>query len=150
MGEVEKLYEVEPVSVDKYLLGEGPYYDPRYKRLSWIDIIGKALWIMDKDGGKKKINLPQRAGAAIPLSDSEGFLLCMEDGLYKYEEEIVLLTDLKKTYKPYWRSNDAKADPMGRIFFGAMVADDEHNAEGNLYVLNKGEVQIVVSGTGME
>lgn len=36
-------YNVEVVDSTRYALGEGPYYDPRFKRLSWVDIIGQKV-----------------------------------------------------------------------------------------------------------
>ena len=32
----------------KNILGEGPYYDYRNGNISWIDILGKKLFILDK------------------------------------------------------------------------------------------------------
>ncbi len=129
-----KTYYSEVLDTTKYSLGEGPYYDPRFDRLSWVDITGNRLWTMTSDGEKRDFDLGQPIGAAIPLKHSEGFLLAAGDGLYIYENgKARLAKDLKKVYKPYWRSNDAKADPMGRIFFGASVRDDDHEAEGALF-----------------
>ena len=60
-------YNVEVVDSTRYALGEGPYYDPRFKRLSWVDIIGQKVWFI-KDGKKECIDTPQPVGAAIPLA----------------------------------------------------------------------------------
>lgn len=141
-------YNVECVGNERYALGEGPFYDPRFKRLSWVDIIGQKVWFI-MDGKKDCIELPQPVGAAIPLAGSEGFALAMKDGIYVYENgEISLLVDLKGVFKDYWRSNDAKADAKGRIWFGASVIDGvDHEAEGNLYLFDKGKVSIKVEGT---
>ena len=141
-------YNVECVGNERYELGEGPFYDPRFKRLSWVDIIGQKVWFI-KDGKKDCIELPQPVGAAIPLAGSEGFALAMKDGIYVYENgKISLLVDLKGVFKDYWRSNDAKADAKGRIWFGASVIDGvDHEAEGNLYLFDKGKVSIKVEGT---
>lgn len=140
------MYTVETIGKEKYILGEGPYYDPRYYRLSWVDIEGKKVWYI-QDGVKRDIEVPQRVGAAIPLAGSDGFALALEDGIYTYQSgEISLLADLKNVYKDYWRSNDAKADSMGRIWFGASVKDD-HEAEGNLYLFEHGKIDIKIPGT---
>lgn len=139
---------VELVGKERYTLGEGPYYDPRFKRLSWVDIPEKKLWIMGVDQKKQAIELPQKAGAAVPLADSEGFLLALEDGLYLYEDgELRRHTELGDVYKSYWRSNDAKADALGRLWFGASVDDGIHEDEGNLYTLIDGKPVIAVTGT---
>lgn len=140
------MYNVETVGKEKYILGEGPYYDMRYHRLSWVDIEGKKVWYI-KDGSKIAIELPQLVGAAIPMADSDGFALAMEDGLFTYQNgKISRIFDLEKLYKDYWRSNDAKADAKGRIWFGAMVKND-HDPEGNLYLYQGGKVDCKIAGT---
>jgi len=140
------MYNVETVGRERYILGEGPYYDHRYKRLSWVDIEGDKVWYL-KDGKKVSIELPQHIGAAIPLAESDGFALAMEDGIYTYQNgEISLFVDLKNVFKDYWRCNDAKADATGRIWFGASVKDD-HEHEGNLYLYDAGKVECKVAGT---
>ncbi len=129
-----KTYTAKVFDKTKYALGEGPYYDPRFKRFSWVDITQNKLYTLSADGEKTEFDLGQPVGAAIPLKYGEGFLLAAADGLYSYENgKARLAKDLRKAYKPYWRSNDAKADPEGRIFFGASVRDDVHEAEGALF-----------------
>ena len=116
-----KTYYSEVLDTAKYALGEGPYYDPRFDRFSWVDITGNRLYTMTAEGEKSHFDLGQPVGAAIPLKHSEGFLLAAADGLYIYENgKARLAKDLKKAYKPYWRSNDAKAD-------------DDHEPEGALF-----------------
>ncbi|MBP5266271.1 MAG: SMP-30/gluconolactonase/LRE family protein [Lachnospiraceae bacterium] len=140
------MYQVETVGKEQYVLGEGPYYDPRYGRLSWVDIEGKKVWYI-RDGRKVAIDVQQRVGAAIPLAGDDGFALAMEDGMYTYRNgQIAQVVDLKNVYKEYWRSNDAKADALGRIWFGASVMDD-HDPEGNLYLYANGNVACKVAGT---
>ena len=141
------MYNVEVIDKTKYTLGEGPYYDPRHKRLSWVDIEGKRLYYL-KNGVKEFIDARQLIGAAVPLADSDGFVLALEDGLYTYRDgNITLMADLKNSYKDYWRSNDAKADPKGRIWFGAIVKGDGHKAEGNLYCYDNGQIRCMIEGT---
>ena len=64
-------YTVEVVGKEKYALGEGPYYDPRYKRLSWVDILAGKLWLMNAKGEKQSVTFPQNVGAAIPLAEND-------------------------------------------------------------------------------
>ena len=141
-------YEAELFDNNRYSLGESPYYDPRFERFSWVDIINGRLWMRDKEGNKRSFDLGQPIGAAVPLKRADGFLLAAMDGLYIYEDgKAEKYLDLNGTYKPYWRSNDAKADPSGRLWFGASVADDDHAPEGNLYCYSKGAVKIMQANT---
>ena len=99
-------------------------------------------------GEKECFQFDQPIGAAVPLKDSDGFMLAAKDGLYIRKNEITeLVKDLSDIYKPYWRSNDAKADGKGRLWFGASVVDDVHEAEGNLYCFDGQNVRCMQAGT---
>ena len=140
-------YYAEVFDRDRYCLGESPYYDPRYKRYSWVDIIQSRLWTM-QDGKKECFQFDQPIGAAVPLRESDGFMLAAQDGLYLLKDgKTRLVKDLGSIYKSYWRSNDAKADADGRLWFGASVGDDLHGAEGNLYCFDGKSVRCMQSDT---
>ncbi|MBP5184448.1 MAG: SMP-30/gluconolactonase/LRE family protein [Lachnospiraceae bacterium] len=139
-------YKATVFDRQKYSLGEGPFYDERFDRYSWVDIIKGRLWTL-KDGKKECLELGQPLGAAIPVPDSDGFILAAMDGIYSYKGgKTELMVDLKPYFKPYWRCNDAKIDPRGRLFFGASVNDD-HPAEGALFCLDNGKVRVLQPGT---
>ncbi len=142
-----KTYKAELFDDGKYLLGESPFYDAKRNRYSWVDIVKGELWTLE-DGTKKHFTLGQPLGAAVPLPDSDGFILAAKDGLYLYENDRAgLVCPLNGIFKSYWRSNDAKADPAGRIFFGASVADDDHPAEGALFCYENGKVTCLQENT---
>jgi len=135
-----KTYQAILFDRQKFVLGESPFYDARFQRYSWVDIVKGELWML-QGGVKTHFTMGQPIGAAIPLPDSDGFYLAAKDGLYIYENDCErLLFPLDSVFKSYWRSNDAKTDPYGRIFFGASVADDDYEAEGALFCYDKGEV----------
>lgn len=140
-------YYAKAIDNDKYSLGESPCYDPRYQRWSWVDITQNRLWTM-QDGKKECFRFDQPIGAAVPLRDSDGFMLAAKDGLYILKDgKTECIVDLSDIYKPYWRSNDAKADGKGRLWFGASVGDDLHEAEGNLYCFDGQSVRCMQAGT---
>ena len=140
-------YKAEVFGTEKYRLGEGPCYDPRSGRLTWVDIIDGKLWQMKADGTRTSFDLGQPIGAAVPVSGTDGFVLCGMDGLYLYDgERAELLQDLTGLFLPYLRCNDAKADPFGRLWFGSSVNDD-HPAEGNLYKLENGKITVMQADT---
>lgn len=135
-----KKYQAQLFDKQKYALGESPFYDARLKRYSWVDIINGELWTL-QGGVKTHFTMGQPIGAAIPLPESDGFILAAKDGLYIYENDCErLLFPLDTVYKSYWRSNDAKTDPYGRIYFGATVGDDDHEPEGALFCYDQGKV----------
>ncbi len=129
-----KKYTAQPISAEKYRLGESPFYDPRYSRLSWVDILEGKIYSRYADGRTEFFDMEQFVGAAVPLERSMGFAAAGTDGLYIVENgKKSLLCDLKGVYEPFLRSNDAKADPKGRLWFGSSCADDSHEAQGALY-----------------
>ncbi len=141
-----KELRAEVFDTDKNSLGESPFYVEKYDRYSWVDITKGRLWTMTT-GKKECFELGQPIGAAIPMRDSDGFILAAMDGLYEYSDgKVSLLKDLKAEFKPYWRSNDAKMDPYGRIYFGASVNDD-HEAEGSLFLYDRGAVKVIIPDT---
>ena len=117
-------YEVQLIGQEKFELGESPFYDPRFDRYSWVDIIRGEIWTMNEDGERFCLEFGQPVGAAVPVSAKEGLLLAAKDGLYYLDDgTVTLVKDLSEYFKPYLRSNDAKADPEGRVFFGSSLAE---------------------------
>jgi len=65
-------YKATVFDLQKNSLGEGPFYDERFKRYSWVDISKGRLWTL-KDGKKECLEIGQPLGAAVPMPDSDGF-----------------------------------------------------------------------------
>lgn len=131
-----------------FVLGEGPIYDPRFDRLSWVDIKNEELWSITKNDEPKVFSVGQPIGAAVPIADSNDMLLALKDGLYRYSDEgLSLVTDMKADYKEYRRSNDAKADPFGRLWFGSLTMDETMENSGSLYCYDKGHILVKEANT---
>ena len=141
-------YEVQLIGQEKFELGESPFYDPRFDRYSWVDIIRGEIWTMNEDGERFCLEFGQPVGAAVPVSAKEGLLLAAKDGLYYLDDgTVTLVKDLSEYFKPYLRTNDAKADPMGRVFFGSSLAEDGRQPEGSLYRFSETGIEIVEAHT---
>ena len=140
-------FEASVLSDEKYRLAESPFYDPRFDRLSQVDIPDGKLyqWMY---GSLQSFDFGEPIGAAIPFQKSDGFLVAGKSGLWKFEngrKEIAF--DLQDEYESYQRSNDAKADPEGRVFFGSVTGDDDHEAGGNLYRFDGNKIVCVQKDT---
>ena len=61
-----KTYKAEPFGLAKYLLGESPFYDPRTKCRSFVDIIAGKLYIIEAGGLMK-----QAAGIIAELTSEQ-------------------------------------------------------------------------------
>ena len=163
----EMNYIAKVFSDEKYLLGESPFYDPRTKTVSWVDIIAGKFYTQKitsehfSDNNSEHLSchniadhsieysmipdvyeLHQQIGAAVPMANTGDYLIAGTDGLYilstsatqEGNQVITKVLSLTDTFEPYQRSNDAKADPKGRLWFGSSVLDD-HEPCGNLYML---------------
>ena len=134
-----KTYNAQLFSQEKYLLGESPFYDPRTKTISWVDIMDKKFFMLNSDGIKITFTFNQAIGTALPTENEGIYLIAGTDGLYLQDTtngSLILLKNLKEYYKSYQRSNDAKADAMGRLWFGSSVDDNIHEARGNLFCMD--------------
>lgn len=118
---------------NKYSLGEGPIYDYRNKFISWVDIVGESLYIMDENN-LKQIKFNERIGAALPIEGSDGYIVLGTSSIFLYEnDEIKVLKSLEGITDGTNRCNDAKADPMGRVWFSTIVDDGIHSPSSTLY-----------------
>ncbi|MBQ5450176.1 MAG: SMP-30/gluconolactonase/LRE family protein [Treponema sp.] len=132
-----KEYTAQVFSEEKFSLGESPFYDSRTKAISWVDIPKGIIYTETIDGKKDSFCLGQAIGSAIPAEKEGSYILAATDGLYLLEKgNATLIKSLKEFYKAYQRSNDAKADSLGRLWFGSSVDDDIHEASGNLFLLD--------------
>ncbi|MGN1180377.1 MAG: SMP-30/gluconolactonase/LRE family protein, partial [Suilimivivens sp.] len=106
------------------------------------------LYFLLSNGKRNCISFDQEIGAAVPLERSDGFLVAGRHGLYVAENgKQELLYDLTQEYTAFQRSNDAKADPFGRLWFGSSVADEEHAPDGNLYCFHRNILHCMQSRT---
>ena len=128
-----KTYQAEVLSTAKYLLGESPFYDPKTKLFSFVDIIAGKFYYGANPTIPECVDFGQHIGAAVPLA-GEGYVVAGTDALYVCKgKEISKHLSLSGIYESYQRSNDAKADPKGRLWFGSVSGDDDHGPSGNLY-----------------
>ncbi|MCR5763837.1 MAG: SMP-30/gluconolactonase/LRE family protein [Treponema sp.] len=136
------------VADKKFVLGESPFYDERTGNLSFVDIMSHAFYIIDKNGKCSSYDVGQMVGAAVPAEKAGTYMLAMTDGLYLFDgKDVNCIFDLSNIYEPYRRSNDAKCDPAGRLFFGSSTWNNEYEPGGNLYCYDDGTVRILQKNT---
>lgn len=137
-----KEYIAKVFSEEKYSLGESPFYDHRTKTVSWVDISeGKFYTVGDDGKGEiKSYDFGQAIGAAVPAKKAGSYVVAGTDGLYLLEGgKSRLIKELTEFYESYQRSNDAKADAAGRLWFGSSVDDGVHEASGNLFCIDSAD-----------
>ncbi|MBR1911093.1 MAG: SMP-30/gluconolactonase/LRE family protein [Treponema sp.] len=148
LSEAKTVYSDCSLATKMFVLGESPFFDERSGVLSFVDIKGQLFCMMHANGSFSAVDMGQMIGAAVPAGKAGEYMLAMTDGLYMFDgSETKLLYDLTGVYEPYRRSNDAKMDPSGRLFFGSSTWDDAYEAGGNLYCYDNGKVRILQEKT---
>jgi sugar lactone lactonase YvrE len=121
-------------------LAEAPWYDERNGRVGWVDIIGqRVLWRDLASGETGEISTSDEVSAAVPRADG-GLVLVLATGPVLADPD-GSLTPLDPYDDPEpgveLRTNDAKADPGGRLWYGTM-ARDHTTPRAALYRLDPG------------
>lgn len=141
---------MECVVAAKALLGEGAYWDDRKGRLYWVDVDRNELHLYDPGKGTDDIHFFERKVSAAVPAERGGWILTMEDGIYRYMEHqpVELLAEVETGISGN-RLNDAKCDSRGRLWFGSMNKRFA-GRDGSLYVMESaGEVRQVLTGIGI-
>ena len=125
-------------------LGEGPQWDARTGRLSWVDITAGQVHALESTGARRRYDIGQHVGAALPAADG-GWLLATRGGFARLSEDGTIDPVLDVVADAGIRFNDAKADPRGRAFGGTMAYDNAPG-RGALYRLDPGPTATVVRG----
>ncbi len=97
-------------------VGEGPRWDAKHRRWSWVDNANGRLFVRD-DSGLTGIDPGVNVVAAVPKRDG-GWLLAAYDGLYDFDGERA-----NKRSGPALsgtRFNDGACDARGRFWVGTM------------------------------
>lgn len=126
-------------------LGESPWWDGA--RLSWIDILGQALHVLDYASSEcTTYSIPGTPGFAIP-TDAGDWAVGLADGLYTFRAgSAQWVRDWAAPHDPaIHRMNDAKTDPRGRLWMGSMTYA-ERDAVSALYRSAGGQVEQMLPG----
>jgi sugar lactone lactonase YvrE len=128
------------------ILGEGPVWVD--DSLWWVDIEGRRIHRTDPDTGQDHVTqLDGPIGSVIPRATggwvagvTDGISIVASDGAEECHISIES-TDLDS------RMNDAKCDPVGRLFTGTMTGDDDRSS---LYRIDADlSVTAVFTGVGI-
>jgi sugar lactone lactonase YvrE len=109
-----------PVVDARAELAESPRWDDRTQRLLWVDILRGELHAFDPARGSDELLLRagRHLGAVAPRADG-GFALAVREGLAN--PDVPFLADA-----PGLRTNDARPDRAGRLWFGVIAYDADH------------------------
>ncbi len=127
------------VVTDHYcMLGEGPVWDHKEKRIFWIDILkGKIHYYYPDRYEHMTYGVGQMVGA-IALTVSGGIIAAVKGGFAVIEQDKRTIRYIApvESHLPHNRFNDGKVDPAGRFWAGSMSISNTPGA-GTLYTLEK-------------
>jgi D-xylonolactonase len=127
--------EAKVVLATRCDLGEGLHWDSQRKLLWFVDIHGPTLhWFDPATRAAGSRSLPEPIGWVLSVRNSERLLVGLKSGT-------ALLDAFNESAQPEWvdrsfpgqadqRLNDAKADKLGRLWYGSMSATDESQPVG--------------------
>ena len=129
---------VELVVDARAALGEGPSWDAETRTLIWVDIMAGQVHRFDPAMGTNRASHADApVGAAIPRAGGEGLVLALQGGFARYDERTGQTETIAEVEAeiPRNRMNDAKCDPLGRLWGGTLSLDSTPGA-GALYRLD--------------
>lgn len=143
-----KHYKAEIFDKNHYELAEAPFYDERTGLISFVDILNHKFYTIDKDNKYYCFDAGQMIGSAIPGEKEGTYVLAGTDGLFILENDSKQkFCDVTNIYESYQRSNDAKADLRGRLFFGSSTYIDDYEASGNLFCYSQDGIKVMQANT---
>jgi sugar lactone lactonase YvrE len=129
--------KVECVLETRDELGECPIWDPRTRRLWWVDVLAPSLQSYDPaTGGHRRYAVAARAIGSFALRKRGGFALARNDGLHAFDPETGKSEPLldPEPALPDNRLNDGRADRGGRFWVGSMeMAENMIAPTGSLF-----------------
>ncbi len=106
-------------------IGEGPVFDHRTGDFCWVDIARGHLFRYDPALKTQNCwELPTMLGAIAPRSTQPGFAVAVSEGFgFVVDGKLTVVDAALPT--PDTRMNDAKCDPLGRLWGGSTALDFE-------------------------
>lgn len=124
-----QLFRTADVLTDEIAeVGEGPLFDPRSGRLSWVDLSLGIHHVTDPGTGLTTSQpVGTMLGAAVPRADDPGYAVVVKDGFGYLDQRGVTMIDAVTAGKSQ-RMNDAKCDERGRLWATSTGMDHEPGA----------------------
>jgi sugar lactone lactonase YvrE len=145
-----RIFEAEPVTEQRYGLGEGPIWDDAQQRILWVDILVGRVLIGELDRDRVRLldshEFEDSVGCVFPTRDGGLLVACG----YRFA---VVTTDGRKLFGPHVvldrrasRFNDGACDPTGRCLAGTLSLTKREGHE-NLYRLDQaGGIEVIAAG----
>ena len=134
-GVTETTPAVQRLSEVAASTGESPVWDERRRVLYWVDIDGYKLLRWSMQDGRTHTWHFDREVCSLGLTDGDGLVLALRDGVFLFDPSSEALTLLVRPEfdSATQRLNDGKVGPDGAFWVGAMDERAEKHAVAALY-----------------
>lgn len=131
-------------------LGEGPMWHFQEDALFWVDIEANRLWRWDENLGERDWPLPAQASGVLPGRNGQ-LWLATDEGVGAFDTDrgtFELLFPIEAQI-PERRSNEARCDPEGTIWFSTLDRN-QSGKSGRLYRVSRdGDIELWRTGMGI-
>lgn len=136
---------VQPVVVTDHncLLGEGPVWDAKQKKIYWVDILNGEIHEYSPDQKTHKTIPVHQMIGAFAFCTNGNFIAALQNGfafIDRISGQIKTIAD-PENHLPGNRFNDGKCDPAGRFWAGTMALSEESGV-GSVYTVGKDLIAI--------
>jgi xylono-1,5-lactonase len=123
----------------KAFLGEGIIWVPSSKKIYFVDIKKKKIFILNTLNNKKKIIKVNKEIGFLAHIKNNNFILGLKGELrfINLQSKKITKSIMIESKKINNRLNDGKVDPYGRLWFGTMDNFERNIKNGSLYCLDK-------------
>lgn len=128
------------------LIGEGPVWDGKNRRLIWVDIAAGLIHSFDPDSGVLTTHNVGQPVGSVTLCAAGGLIAAMRDGIALFRddgEELARFVEVERDLVGS-RMNDGKCDCCGRFWVGTMAVDHAPGC-GTLYRVEQVDSELKVS-----
>ena len=134
-----------PLGTDRFVLSEGPVWDPGSASLTWVDIEAGCILTARWAGGAlevpSRVDVGEYVGCAIPLGHgrvlaalTRQLALVEADGTIRRSRELIPVGT---------RFNDGKIDPQGRLVVGTLSLGAPDEAQSLLRLEHDGTITML-------
>lgn len=133
-------------------LAEGPCWHVARQTLWWVDILGRKYYEADLTGKVPRELTSTQFISAVAPTEKGGLVAAFQDGIQLLDPESGFSTPLAVPlgHDPeYFRFNDAKVDPRGRLWAGTVALDSRSNQSCLYRISGDGSVKIMRDGVSV-
>lgn len=127
---------------------EGPLWDGKGGILYFVSIKSERVYSLNVNTGMIKSYETDGPVGCVAINSAGKLITAEKKGIFETD----LLTG-KKMFTAhvydgdYYRYNDGKLDPCGRLFVGIMGDLKRETGDGALYMISEGKISVAVAGT---